>query len=139
LPGEAETGAEDLPILVEARTKRVMFGLWCLTWLMVLVVSLRPVPELAASLSDKWLHFLTYAVMTAAVAGFCHRPAGVLRWAGFALLMGGLVELGQHFTPSRSMELGDFLADLGGVACGLLLAALWLARVIQPLRRAAAT
>ena len=126
-----------MPILLAEYTKRVMFGLWCLTWLTVLMVSLRPMPELAVNLSDKWLHFVTYAVMTAAIAGFSHRPAGVLRWAAFAMLIGGLVELGQHFTPSRTMELGDFLADLGGVACGLLLAALWLARVVRLLRRAA--
>lgn len=126
-----------MPILVEERTKRVLFGLWCLVWLAVLIVSLRPMPELAAGLSDKWLHFVTYAVMTAAVAGFCHRPVGVLRWAAFAMLMGGLVELAQHFVPARSMELGDFLADIGGVACGVALAGLWLAVVVRPLRRVA--
>ena len=103
----------------------------------MLIVSLRPMPELAAGLSDKWLHFLTYAVMTAAVAGFCHQLAGVLRWAAFAVLVGGMVEIGQHFTPARSMELGDFLADSAGAACGVLLALLWLVAVVRPLRRAA--
>ena len=127
-----------MTILVAEWTKRILLGLWCLTWLVVLIVSLRPMPALAADLSDKWLHFLTYAIMTAGVAGFCHRPGALLRWAAFAILMGGLVELAQYFVPSRTMELGDFLADLGGVAVGLALAGLWLAVVVRPLRRVAA-
>ena len=76
--------------------------------------------------------------MTAAVAGFCHEARGVLGWAAFVVLMGGLVEIGQHFVPTRSMELDDFLADSAGAACGALLALLWLVAVVRPLRRAAA-
>ena len=75
--------------------------------------------------------------MTAAVVGFCHDARGLLGWAAFVVLMGGLVEIGQHFVPTRSMDLDDFLADATGAAVGTLLALLWLVAVVRPLRRAA--
>ncbi len=89
--------------------------------------------------SDKLLHFATYAAMAAAVAGFCHGARGVLGWAALAAVLGGAVELGQRFVPTRSADLGDFLANLGGVGSGALLALLWLAVVVRPLRRVAAS
>jgi VanZ family protein len=125
-------------LLVDERTKRVLFCLWCLTWVAVLIGSLRPGQELPFGMSDKLIHFLCYAAMTAAVAGFCHEMPGVLRWAAFVVLMGGLVEIAQHFVPTRSMDLNDFLADAAGVVGGFLLAMLWLVAVVRPLRRAAA-
>lgn len=131
-------GVDGLHILVDERTRRVLFCLWCLSWLVVLIASLRPMQALPFGMSDKLIHFLCYAAMTAAVAGFCHDASGVLRWAAFVVLMGGLVEIGQHFVPMRSMDIDDFLADTAGAAGGVLLALLWLAVVVRPLRRAAA-
>ncbi len=125
-------------ILVDERTKRLLFCLWCLLWVGVLIGSLRPGQEMPFGMTDKLTHFLCYAAMTAAVAGFCHEAAAVLRWAAFVLLMGGLVEIAQHFVPTRSMDLADFLADAAGALCGVLLALLWLAVVVRPLRRATA-
>lgn len=125
-------------ILVDERTKRVLFGLWCLIWIGVLVGSLQPVQELPLGMSDKLVHFLCYAAMTAAIVGFCHDARGLLGWAAFVVVMGGLVEIGQHFVPTRSMDLDDFLADAAGAAVGTLLALLWLVAVVRPLRRAAA-
>ena len=84
-------------LIIDERTKRTVFGLWCLTWL-----------------------------------------RGLLRWFVFTIVMGGLIEVAQHFAPRRSMSFDDFLADAAGAACGLLLALLWLAVVVRPLRRAAA-
>ena len=122
-------------ILVEPRTKLVLFALWCLAWLVVLVASLRPIQELPLGMSDKLLHFLCYAGMTAAVAGFCHEVHGVLRWAVVGIVLGGLVEVAQGRRPPRSMDLGDFLMDGAGVATGALVAIAWLIVVVRPLRR----
>jgi VanZ family protein len=36
-------------------------------------------------------------------------------------LLGVLMEAGQHFSPGRSPELGDVLANGAGVSCGALL------------------
>jgi VanZ family protein len=76
--------------------------------------------------------------MTAAVGTFCHGARGLLRWSALTIVIGGLVEVAQHFVPMRSMSFDDFLADAAGAACGLLVALLWLAAVIRPLRRAVA-
>jgi VanZ family protein len=126
-----------LRILIDERVKRVLFWLWCLAWFAMLVVSLRPLQEMPFGISDKLYHFAAYAVMSAAVAGFCHDGRQVLRWTTFSVAMGGLVELGQHFVPLRSMELGDFLANTSGAGVGGAIALLWLSLVIAPLRRAA--
>jgi VanZ family protein len=36
-------------------------------------------------------------------------------------LLGVLMEAGQHFSPGRSVELGDVIANGAGVSCGALL------------------
>ena len=123
---------------MDERAKRTMFALWCLAWLVVLIGSFRPLQQMPFGLSDKLIHFACYAAVTAAVATFCHGAGGVLRWSAFTIVMGGLVEVAQHFVPMRSMSFDDFLADAAGAACGLLLALLWLAAVVRPLRRAVA-
>ena len=125
-------------LIIHERTKRTMFGLWCVTWLVVLVASLWPLQQMPFGLPDKLVHFTCYAAMTSAAATFCHEVRGLLRWFAFTIVMGGLIEVAQHFAPMRSMSFGDFLADAAGAACGLLLALLWLAVVVRPLRRAAA-
>jgi VanZ family protein len=128
-----------LRLLVDERAKRFLLRLWCAGWLAVLAVSLRPLEHLPFGVSDKLAHFATYAAMSAGVAGFCHDARAVLRWAALAVLIGGAVELGQRLVPMRTPELGDFLANVAGVGLGAALALLWLALVVRPLRRAAAS
>ena len=101
------------------------------------MLSLRPLQQLPFGLSDKLIHFTGYWAMAAVVAGFCHEARGVLRWGVFAVVVGGLVEIGQHFVPMRSMDFDDFLADAAGAIWGVLLALAWLALVVWPLRRTA--
>jgi VanZ family protein len=125
-------------LVIDERVKRTMFALWCLAWLVVLVASLRPLQQMPFGLQDEMIHFACYAATTAALATFCHEVRGLLRWSVFTVVMGGLVEVAQHFVPARRPSFDDFLADAAGVACGLLLALLWLAVVVRPLRRVAA-
>jgi VanZ family protein len=124
-----------LRLLIDARARTALFSLWCLGWAIVLFESLRPAPEMPFDLSDKFWHFAGYAVMAAGAASFAHQPRDLLRWALFAILMGGLVELAQGLTPMRSMDALDFLANTTGVALGTTAALLWLTLVIGPLRR----
>jgi VanZ family protein len=124
-----------LRLLLDERAKRLLFRLWCAGWLVVLVVSLRPLQHLPFGVPDKLAHLATYAAMSAGLAGFCHDARAVLRWAGLAALIGGAVELGQRLVPMRTPELGDFLANTAGVGLGAVLALLWLALVIRPLSR----
>ena len=50
------------------------------------------------------------------------RPTGVLPWGLTAY--GALIEIGQSMIPHRYAEWGDLVADIAGIAAGLLLAAL---------------
>jgi len=121
--------------LVRNQVKQFLFWLWCLGWLLLVIMSLLPEQELPFGLSDKAIHFASYAAMTAAIAGFCHETRGVMSLGALAILLGGMVELGQHFVPGRTMSLGDFVADAAGASCGTILALLWLAAIVRPLRR----
>ena len=55
-------------LIIHERTKRTMFGLWCVTWLVVLVASLWPLQQMPFGLPDKLVHFACYAAMTSAAA-----------------------------------------------------------------------
>lgn len=122
-------------LLLDPRARRALFGSWCLGWALVLVESLRPMPEIPLGLSDKLAHFAGYAAMAAGIAGFAHRPREIARWALLAVAMGGLIEVAQGFTPTRSPDPLDFLANTAGVAVGAAVAISWGALVIAPLRR----
>src|ERR1017187_7717444 len=70
---------------------------------------------------DKLQHFGAYlALSSLPVIGFRDKSRGIV--VGLSMfLLGVLLELGQHFSPGRSVELGDVLANGAGVSCGILL------------------
>ena len=70
---------------------------------------------------DKLQHFGAYlALSILPVIGFRDKRRGLM--AGLSMfLLGVLMEAGQHFSPGRSVELGDVLANGAGVSCGALL------------------
>lgn len=97
----------------------LLIALLCVgTWL-----ALVPAPPRQATLGwDKLNHAAAFAVLTG---------VGIMRFGqarirlGLALLAyGALVEILQSFTPTRTAEWLDLLADGVGIAAGLLLMAL---------------
>jgi VanZ family protein len=127
-----------LAFLLHPRVRRGFFVVWCLAWLVVAVLMLRPAPALVAEVSDKLLHGTGYTLMTAAIASFCHSPRRLLGWALLTLLLSVGLELGQLLVPERSFEPGDLLANAAGVALGMLLALVWLLGLLRPLAAARA-
>ena len=70
---------------------------------------------------DKLQHFGAYLALTfLPVVGFRDRRRGLMPGLSMFLL-GVLMEAGQHFSPGRSVELGDVVANGVGVSCGTLL------------------
>lgn len=125
--------------LLDRHLRRALFGLWWLGWLVVVGLSLRPgPPPLPFDLSDKLLHFVGYALMSAAAAGFCHEPRRLAGWALLTIALGGAIELVQGLVPWRDAELADLAADATGAGVGLLAGLAWLTLVIRPLARGAA-
>jgi VanZ family protein len=89
--------------------------LCAITWL-----SLTSVPPQQASLGwDKLNHAAAFTTL-AAVALLGYGPAW-LRIAAALMAYGGLIEVLQFFTVTRSAEWGDLLADAVGIGSGLLL------------------
>ena len=70
---------------------------------------------------DKLQHFGAYLALSVLPAiGFQDRRRGIL--AGLSMfVLGVLLEAGQYFSPGRSVELGDVIANGVGVSCGALL------------------
>jgi hypothetical protein len=68
---------------------------------------------------DKALHFVAYFFLaTLPVLGFQGKTGAL--WAGSMALLGLLLEFAQNFAPGRSPEFADELANITGVACGIL-------------------
>ena len=71
--------------------------------------------------SDKILHFFAYLLLALLpVLSFKSRRRGIVTGLLMAFL-GAALEGGQAFSPGRSVELADILANNLGVFCGLLL------------------
>ena len=72
---------------------------------------------------DKWLHALTFAILALWFTGQYARRSYWLIAIGLAGY-GALIEIGQSLIPYRSAEWGDLVADIVGIAAGLVIALL---------------
>ena len=111
----------------EPSNHRALLGVWGVLICCVVVGSLLPAanPVMVAigrlHIWDKLQHFGAYlALSILPVIGFRDKRRGLM--AGLSMfLLGVLMELGQHFSPGRAMELGDVAANGVGVGCGTLM------------------
>lgn len=104
--------------------RRIGHGLGACLLFAVMVVSLAPAPELPGpQLTDKLLHFLTYAFLGAWYGSLWHPHLGRVLLAGLAF--GALIEGLQALTPYRSAEWLDWIADGAGLLAGLAALHLW--------------
>ncbi len=78
---------------------------------------------------DKIVHAALFGVQ-AALAARALRTDARPWWPAFVgvVVFGAFTEFEQSFIPTRSMEMGDFLADAVGAAVGLALFAVWAPR-----------
>jgi VanZ family protein len=85
--------------------------------------------------SDKTLHFTAYLVLAGLAVLAFSRPLDALFAAGSMALLGVLLEFGQYFSPGRTPDVWDEVANVLGVICGIALAfpfrrsRLWAGRV----------
>jgi VanZ family protein len=117
-------------VLREPSNHRALLGVWAVLICCVVVGSLLPAanPVMVAigrlHIWDKLQHFGAYlALSILPVIGFRDKRRGIV--VGLSMfLLGVLLELGQHFSPGRSVEPGDVLANGLGVTCGAVLGSL---------------
>ena len=107
--------------------KRLLLTLWAVLICCVIVGELLPAgsPVMTAigrlHINDKVQHFCAYlALSLLPVIAFQDRRRGLIASLSMFVL-GILLEAGQHFSPGRSVELGDVIANGVGVSCGALL------------------
>ena len=89
--------------------------------LVVVIGSLTPAAEMPEiEVSDKIQHFAAYAGL-AFLAKIAWRPPGFLGWPLASVVIAGpAIELLQFLVPGRSASVGDAVADVMGVAVGVL-------------------
>lgn len=125
------------PAFARANTWWWLGWLWCAV---VLVLALMPAPAVPGGHHiDKVMHAATFACLAAWFGALLERPRWLLAGVWLAVF-GALIEGGQALT-GRDPEWLDFVADVIGIAAGLLLlrpltagALLYIEARVRPLR-----
>jgi len=114
-------------MLREPNNRTLLLAVWAVLICCVVIGSLAPAasPLMVAigrlHIWDKLQHFGAYLALSFLPAiGFRDRRRGIV--VGLSMfVLGTLLEGGQHFSPGRTVELGDVIANGIGVSCGALL------------------
>jgi VanZ family protein len=111
------------PVMREFRRPGLWLGIWCLGWVLCVVLSLVHPPRIDIDVpdGDKIGHFLAYGLLSAWSAWIFLSTRA--RWVAVVALiaLGIVLELAQgEFTTDRMMDAYDAWADTIGVALGQL-------------------
>ena len=96
---------------------RAVFWGMCLGIFVLAMLPTNP-SSIAFPDADKIVHAMAFAGLSF-IGGLAY-PVRILVLAFFLVLLGAAIEVAQGFTPDRSPELFDFLADLVGIALGFI-------------------
>ena len=77
--------------------------------------------------SDKLLHFLAYAAVAALGVASARNRRAMLRSVLIVFFLSVALDCLQWFVPGRTFEVGDLVANMAGLSCGVLFI-VWLAR-----------
>ncbi len=98
---------------------------WSAVIISLAITPIRNVEMITAPISDKVLHALAFMIGSIVWAGALDSTPGQYRSVGLASLiclgMGGLIELLQSQTATRTAETGDIIADAIGILIGGLI------------------
>jgi VanZ family protein len=104
-----------------SKWSRIIFIVWCISIVAVIYLSLIPQVELPVDFwnADKAYHCAAYAWLSGlAMLSFPVRRFA-LSSALFMIILGILLEIGQHFIPGRSFSVLDMAANSLGVILGI--------------------
>ena len=99
--------------MIRALFRIAAIGIVIAIWVLSLVPG-GDVPDVPGN--DKWHHSLAYFACMFCWGQLYLRPVQRLKLAIVFIAMGALIECIQYFTPSRSFEFLDMLANASGVA-----------------------
>jgi VanZ family protein len=115
-----------------SRFRIVAFVAWCLVWLVLPLIMLKPLPFGFVSRTDLLAHFLLFAVMTIGVLAFIRSRSQIVVLGLLSIGYGLALEVAQAFVPGRTFDVADMLANaVGGITgslCALILFGLFLSR-----------
>ena len=97
---------------------KALFWVMCGTVLAGALAPQADTPQLFA-LADKVVHTLAFIAL--ALVGLRAYPRHLLLVCALLIALGGLIEVVQGYTSTRSKEWEDFFADILGVILGVLL------------------
>lgn len=83
-------------------------------------VSLLPGDAISINMWDKLAHFLVYSLFAVLAHGVCRDKKTYALICLGIVAYGGLLELGQAFSPGRMMSANDLLANGLGVLAGAM-------------------
>ncbi len=89
-------------------------------------------PDMGFSWQDKMMHFIVFGIL-ALLIGRSFRKTNIaffnkyyIIWAvGLTCIYGIIDEFHQYFVPGRSSTIGDWIADLSGAICFVVLFYCW--------------
>ena len=96
---------------------RAVFWGMCLGIFILAMLPNNPSPS-AFPNADKMVHAMAFAGLS--FVGCLAYPLRIFVLATFLVFLGAAIEVAQGFTPDRSPELFDFLADVVGIALGFI-------------------
>lgn len=96
---------------------RAVFRGMCLGIFVLAMLPNNPSPS-AFPDADKIVHAMAFAGLS--FVGCLAYPLRIFVLATFLVFLGAAIEVAQGFTPDRSPELFDFLADVVGIALGFI-------------------
>ena len=107
-----------MPAFLSQPYARPLFWAMCVTVLAGALAPQADSPQLFA-LADKVAHTLAFAAL--ALMGLRAYPKHLLLVCALLIALGGMIEVVQGYTSTRSQEWEDFLADILGIVLGALL------------------
>jgi VanZ family protein len=125
--------------LLDPRMRSILFGLWCVAWLVVAVLLLMPLRDPPGfSHADLIAHFLLFGALAFGAVGFSRRGAELTLLAVATVAGGVALEFAQGLVPSRTFDILDMGANTLGAMVGYAGALSVLLLLIRPLAEARA-
>lgn len=113
-----------MPSFMTSRVRTACFLLWCLSWPIIAIILLKPLPFAFPSRTDLLGHFLLFGTLSGFVVLFARSQLQILSLAAITIVLSIALEVGQAFVPNRFFDLADVAANIAGGIGGCLLALL---------------
>jgi len=124
-----------MPFLMTPQIRIASCLIWCLSWPVLAIILLMPMPFGFVSRTDLLSHFLLFGAMTLFLVLFARSQTQLILLAALTIIYSLGLEIGQGYVPNRVFDLADAAANLAGGVAGCLGALFIFRAYIQPAKR----